>query len=51
MFELLQLDNEKKLKFKYPEKIINVLKDQRNKEEISEKDYNFLYPIGSHPGI
>ena len=36
---------------KHQKKKKNVLKDLNNKEEITEVDYNHLYPCGSRPGI
>ena len=52
-FEMLQFDHDKGLNYilKLEKKIINVLKDLNNKEEITEVDYNHLYPCGSSPGI
>ena len=52
-FEMLQFDHGKELNYilNLEKKIINVLKDLNNKEEITEVDYNHLYPCGSRPGI
>ena len=52
-FEILQFDHDKELNYilNLEKKIINVLKDLNNKEEITEVDYNILYPCGSRPGI
>ena len=52
-FEMLQFDHDKELNYvlNLEKKIINVLKDLNKKEEITEVDYNHLYPCGSRPGI
>ena len=53
MFEIFQFDHDKELNYilNLQRKIINVLKDLTNKEEITEVDYNHPYPCGSRPGI
>ena len=52
-FEMLQFDHDKELNYilNLEKKIINVLKDLNNKEEITEVNYNHLHPCGSRPGI
>ena len=52
-FEMLQFDHDKELNYilNLKKKMINVLKDLNNKEEITEDDYNHLYHCGSCPGI
>ena len=52
-FEMLQLDHGKELNYilNLEKKIVSVLKDLNNKEEITEVHYNHLYPCGSCPGI
>ena len=52
-FEVLQFDHDKELNYilNLEKKIIDVLKDLKNKEEITEVDYNHLYPCDSRPGI
>ena len=52
-FEMLQFDHDKEFNYvlNLEKKVINVLKDLNNKEEITEVDYNYLYPCGSRPGI
>ena len=52
-FEVLQFDHDKELNYilNLEKKIIDVLKDLKNKEEIAEVDYNHLYLCGSCPGI
>ena len=51
-FEMLQFDQDKELNYilNLEKKIINVLKDLNNKEEITEVDYNHQ-PWASRPGI
>ena len=50
---MLQFDHDKELNYilKLDKKIIDVLKDLKNKEEITEVDYNHLHSCGSRPGI
>ena len=50
---MLQFDHDKELNYvlNLEKKIVNVLKDLNKKEEITEVDYNHLYPCGSRPGI
>ena len=50
---MFQFDHDKELNYtlNLEKEIINVLKDLNNKEEITEVDYNYLYPCGSRPGI
>ena len=50
---MLQFDHNKELNYvlNLQKKIINVLEDLNNKEEITDVDYNHLYPCGSCPGI
>ena len=52
-FEMLQFDHDKELNniLNLEKKNIKVLKDLKNKDEITEADYNHLYPCGSRPGI
>ena len=52
-FETLQFDHDKELNYvlNLEKKIMNVLKDLKKKEEITEVDYNHLYSCGSPPGI
>ena len=52
-FQMLQFDHDKELNYilNLGKKIIDVLKDLKNKEEITEVDYNHLYPCDSRPGI
>ena len=52
-FEVLQFDHDKELNYilNLEKKIIDVLKDLKNKEEITEIDYNHLHLCGSRPGI
>ena len=52
-FEMLQFDHDKELDYilNLQKKIINVLQDLNNKEEITEVDSNHLHPCGSRPGI
>ena len=47
---MLQFDHDKEINYilNLDKKIIDVLKDLKNKERITEVDYN---PCGSHPGI
>ena len=48
-FEMLQFELDYILNLQ--KKIINVLQDLNNKEEITEVDSNHLHPCGSRPGI
>ena len=52
-FEMIQFDHDKELNYvlNLEKKMINVLKYLNNKGEITEVDYNHLYPCGSRPGI
>ena len=52
-FEMLQFDRDKELNYilNLEKKNIYVLKDLKNKEEITEVDYLHQYPCGSRPGI
>ena len=52
-FEILQFDHDKEFNYvlNLEKKIINVLKDLNNKEEIKEVDYSHLYSCSSHPSI
>ena len=51
-FALLQFDlKELNYILNLEKKIINVLKDLNNKEEITKVDYNHLYPCGSRFGM
>ena len=53
-FEMLQFDHDKELNYHFKfrdKKIIYVLKDLKNKEDITEVDYNHLHPCDSCPGI
>ena len=55
-FETLQFDQDKELNYVFivlnlEKKIIIVMEDLNNKEEITEVDYNHPYPCGSCPGI
>ena len=49
-FEILQFDHDNYV-LNLENKIINVLKDLSNKEEITEFDYKHLYPCRPRPGI
>ena len=51
-FEVLQFDHDKGLNYvlNLKKKVINVLNDLNNKEEITEVDYNHPYPCSSRPG-
>ena len=50
-FEMLEFDHDKKFSYvlNLEKKIINVLKDLNNKEEVTVVDYNHQYPCSSHP--
>ena len=53
-FEMLQFDHDQELNYILnleKKKLINILKDLNNKEEITEVDYNHLYRFSSRPGI
>ena len=55
-FETLQFDQDKELNYVFivlnlEKKIIIVVENLNNKEEITEVDYNHPYPCGSYPGI
>ena len=49
---MLQFDHDEELNhvLNLEKKIINVLKDLNNKEDITEVYYNHLYPCGTRPG-
>ena len=52
-FEKLSIDPNKKLKFvlNCEQKVIDILKEIKNKNQINEDLYNKLSPVGSQPGV